>query len=417
MITFSMIIIWIVYFLLLYLMIFWLIVFIEEGIEDTPKKLTKTPLVTIAIPAWNEEHTVIETLESALALDYPHDKLEILVINDGSTDHTREVVEKYIAQSKRAITLINQENKGKGAALNNAARKAKGEIFIPFDADSLIRSDALQKLLPEFEEHEDIAAVLPLMKVWKPKTFIQKIQWAEYMVNLFYKKLMSHLDCVSVAPGPFSAYRKKHFLAIGGFDEHNLTEDLNISLRLQQHHYKLVQVFTTEVYTKAPSTFAKFYNQRNRWYKGTILNAVTFKNMAFNKKYGDFGMIQMPRLLLESIVVVLIAGLVLYSNIFVPLWTKLKMLYFSNFNLLPSVQWGIDNFKFIDVNYTNIFYTIMLMVFAAFLLYYAHKACKEPLTKEGYLVIPSYLLLYGLMATIVLVGVFVDLARGKKQRW
>lgn len=417
MITFSMIIIWIVYFLLLYLMIFWLLVFVEEGVGDKERTLTKTPLVTIAIPAWNEGQRAIDTLISALSLNYPHEKTEIIVVNDGSTDNTQELLETFIANSKRKITLINQENKGKGAALNYAAKISKGEIFIPFDADSLIKDDALQKLLPVFEDSNDIAAVLPLMKVWQPKTFMQRIQWAEYMVNLFYKKLMSHLDCVSVAPGPFSAYRKTHFLAVGGFDEHNLTEDLDISLRLQKNHYKLVQVFTTEVYTKAPSTFKAFYNQRNRWYKGTFLNAIKYKNMAFNKKYGDFGLIQMPRLLLESIVVILIVGLVLYSNIIIPLWSKINTLYFSNFNIIPGIQWGIQHFTFIDVNYTNVFYTITLMIFAAFLLYYAHKSCKEPLTKEGYLVIPSYLLLYGILASIVLVGVFIDLARGKKQRW
>ncbi|MEK6940653.1 MAG: glycosyltransferase [Nanoarchaeota archaeon] len=390
----------------------------EDGISDNNKEPTRLPFVTIAIPAFNEEKGIIDTLNSAIKLDYPKEKMEILVMNDGSIDKTRQVVETFIESNKEyLVRLYNQENRGKGASLNVLLSKSGGEIFIPFDADSIIREDAIKKLLPVFEEGEEIAAVLPLMKVWQPKTWIQKIQWAEYMFNLFYKKLMSSLDCISVAPGPFSAYRKSLLEKVGGFSENNLTEDLEISLRLQKYHYKIVQVFNTEVYTKAPTTFKAFYAQRNRWYKGTILNALKYRRMIFNKEYGDFGMLQMPRLMFEGIVVFMIILLVAYSNIVAPLYAKLKMLYFTNLNILPGLKWGINNFRMIDLNFTNIFFSISLTGFAVLLLYYAHKACKEKLTKQGYFAVPSYLLMYGVLAGVVLLGVFFDLTRGKKQRW
>ncbi len=418
MITFAVILIWLVYFALLYMIVFWLIVFMEDGISDNNKEPTRLPFVTIAIPAFNEEKGIIDTLNSAIKLDYPKEKMEILVMNDGSIDKTRQVVETFIESNKEyLVRLYNQENRGKGASLNVLLSKSGGEIFIPFDADSIIREDAIKKLLPVFEEGEEIAAVLPLMKVWQPKTWIQKIQWAEYMFNLFYKKLMSSLDCISVAPGPFSAYRKSLLEKVGGFSENNLTEDLEISLRLQKYHYKIVQVFNTEVYTKAPTTFKAFYAQRNRWYKGTILNALKYRRMIFNKEYGDFGMLQMPRLMFEGIVVFMIILLVAYSNIVAPLYAKLKMLYFTNLNILPGLKWGINNFRMIDLNFTNIFFSISLTGFAVLLLYYAHKACKEKLTKQGYFAVPSYLLMYGVLAGVVLLGVFFDLTRGKKQRW
>ena len=261
MITIPMIIVWAGYLFFLYFIIFWLLVFLDRGVDDPAKKIRKYLAVTIAIPAYNEEKGIAETIQSAINLDYPKDKLEIIIINDGSKDRTKQVVKEFINSHHDCnIILINQSNQGKGAALNNALKKARGEIFIPFDADSTIREDALQKIIPEFEE-KDMGAVLPLMKVRDPKNILEKIQWCEYLINLFYKKLMSSLDCVSVAPGPFSAYRTSIVKKVGGFDESNLTEDLEISLRLQKSNYKLKQLFSTEVYTRVPRTLKAFFRQ------------------------------------------------------------------------------------------------------------------------------------------------------------
>jgi len=143
------------------------------------------------------------------------------------------------------------------------------------DADSYVSKDALHKILPEFT-NDNIAAVLPLLKVRNPKNFLQKMQWLEYIVNMFYKELMSKLDCVHVSPGPFSVYKKSILMKIGGFDENNLTEDLEITLRLQKYNYRIVQLLNTDVHTIAPETFKELYKQRNRWFKGAVLNAVAY---------------------------------------------------------------------------------------------------------------------------------------------
>ena len=119
-------------------------------------------------------------MESALALDYPHDRLELIVVNDGSTDETEKRARRVADEnSSRSISVVNQPNRGKGAALNTALRSAKGEFFIPMDADSLIREDALKKMMPRFKDPA-ITAVLPLMKVREPRNLLQKIQWCEY---------------------------------------------------------------------------------------------------------------------------------------------------------------------------------------------------------------------------------------------
>lgn len=417
MITAALIIVWLGYLGLLYFSIFWLLVFMDKGVHEEEKPLKKHRKVTIAIPAYNEEHNISATIQSALDLDYPQEKIQLIIINDGSKDNTKARCEELLQQHPhRNILLINQKNQGKGAALNNALRKSSGEIFIPFDADSLIRKDALQKMIPEFDQ-EDMGAVLPLMKVRNPKNLLEKIQWCEYLINLFYKKLMSNLDCVSVAPGPFSAYRTAVLKNLGGFDEGNLTEDLEISLKLQQHHYKLKQLFTTEVYTRVPSTLRAFFKQRNRWYKGTLLNAIRYRKMAFNRKYGDFGFIQMPRLILESVIVATLFCYVTYASALKPLALKLYNLSLINYEIIVPFSSYYRNLQLLDLNLVNGFHAIAFGIIALLLIYYAHKHTHEPLKKHGYITIPAYMITYSILAAIAILSVFLDLARGKVQKW
>ncbi|MBI2148040.1 glycosyltransferase family 2 protein, partial [Candidatus Woesearchaeota archaeon] len=322
MITTTTVIIWIIYFCFLYFVIFWLLVLINTPLTSKKLNLTKLPLVSIGIPAYNEENTITKTIESVVGLDYPRELLEIIVVNDGSNDKTAIIVKGEIRKHKNIkILLINQKNKGKGSALNAALKASKGEFFVSLDADSFIREDALKKLLPHFTD-SNVAAVLPLMKIKQPKKLIEKIQWAEYMVNLFYKRLMAILDCIQVTPGPFSVYRKNILLKVGCYSEDNLTEDMELTLRLQKHHYDIKQIADTEVYTVPPKTLKAFFKQRNRWYKGTLINAYKYKNMAFNKNYGDFGIIQMPRLLAEGFLAVSAFFIVTYVSIIRPFWFK-----------------------------------------------------------------------------------------------
>src|SRR3989344_6414753 len=129
------IIIIVTYFLLLFLSIFWLLVLFSSSGRDSlkekgrKKKLDYFPFFTTIIPAYNEEHSIVETIQSVVHLDYPKEKMEIIIVNDGSKDRTQEVVEQYIREihSDVKITLINQENQGKGKAMNGALFKAKGD--------------------------------------------------------------------------------------------------------------------------------------------------------------------------------------------------------------------------------------------------------------------------------------------------
>ena len=401
MITVSRIIIWSAYLLSLYFLVFWLLVYLDKGVKSISKSMSYFPNVTIAIPAYNEQDNIKAAITSVANLDYPKDKMEIIVVNDGSKDNTKEKALESIRENKLYnIKLVNQENKGKGAALNHALRLATGEIFVCLDADSVVKESTLKRILAHFED-EETAVVLPLMKVKEKSTLLQKLQWCEYLLNFFYKKLMGHVDCITVAPGPFSVYKTELLRKIGYFDEHNLTEDQEIALRLQKQHYKIKQVLDAEVYTNVPSTFKGFYRQRNRWYKGTVLNMVRYRNLIFNKKYGDF-----------------VFSVVFFEYLIRPLLRYLSDLSYINYNLIPQVSRLFSNLIIFDVNITNIFLAIVSITLGFIFVTLAYKNTNENLFgKASFIAIPTYYIAYASLAAIVWFGVIIEMLFGKIQRW
>ena len=205
---------WIAYGVSLYFSIFLLLVYVDKKSiftkEDNEKKENKivqikSPLVSVLIPAYNEEKTIIKTLKSVYNLDYPQEKIEVIVIDDGSKDNTNEIVKKYI-KNKPNFKLISHKNKGKAASMNKAIKFAKGEFFACLDADSFVDPHTLKKMLTLYykENDENVAIITPAMKVYKPKNILQKIQWLEYIIIILIARITSHLDSLYVAPGPFS---------------------------------------------------------------------------------------------------------------------------------------------------------------------------------------------------------------------
>tara|TARA_Y100000310_G_C20681447_1_gene816188 strand:- start:852 stop:2060 length:1209 start_codon:yes stop_codon:yes gene_type:complete len=402
-------------------MIFWLIILLEGGLKEENKHSSLRPMVTILIPAYNEETTIKGTVQSVIDLDYPKENREIIIVNDGSTDNTQHMINAFISNHPNEnIQLINQKNQGKGVALNTGLRMAKGEYFTCLDADSTVASDCLIRMLPHFEE-KDVAAVLPLMKVRNPKTLLERVQWVEYLINLFYKKLMSYINCVHVAPGPFSVYKTQILRSVGGFDEKNLTEDLEISMRLQKYHYKIKQLIGPEVYTKAPKTLKAVYKQRNRWYKGTTINIWKYKNLIFNKKYGDFGILQMPWVILAGVLTVILFLLTNYHFIIIPikdLFINLKAIHFDFFVMFKNWEiFALDKWLF-GMNYMNVSLAFFGLILAIVTIYLSYKATREKFTKERmFITIPAYLLIYGIIIAIAWTSVVIDLIRGNVQKW
>jgi cellulose synthase/poly-beta-1,6-N-acetylglucosamine synthase-like glycosyltransferase len=412
------IIILIAYLISLFFIIFWLLVFLDRGANDKRKVLKRFPSVSICIPAYNEEKNIEETLNSVLQLDYPKDKIEIIVVNDGSTDNTANIVKNIIKNDREGrIRLLNQKNRGKAAAMNHGLSIAIGEFFVSLDADSTVSQDALKKLLPCFES-KNTAAVLPLIDVRKRRTILQKLQYCEYIINFFYKRLMSNLNCVHVTPGPFSVYRKKIIEKVGGFDERNLVEDMEMALRLQKRNYRIKQLLITDIETKAPSTFAGFYKQRNRWYKGSLINLTSekYRGMLLNPRYGDLGLFQLPMIFVSAALSIILFIIIIWTVILKPLMQRIYNLSFIQFDFMPLFRKSVSGMRIVDINLAPLFYGIVIAVVAVTFMLLAFKHTRKSV-KQNFKSLLIYFLIYPTLIGVIWIGIMLDLLRGKIQKW
>jgi cellulose synthase/poly-beta-1,6-N-acetylglucosamine synthase-like glycosyltransferase len=259
---------WFSYLVTLYIGVYWLVTYFEKYSEfkneKSQRKLAEFPFVSVIIPAYNEEQTIEKTAKSVLNLNYPHDKIEMIMVNDGSTDRTQEIMQNIKEKfPRRDIRIISHKNMGKAASMNKAIWRAKGAYFACLDADSFVEKSNLRKMIAMFQKDSGLAIVTPAMKVKEPRTWLQKFQRLEYITTILFARIMGHFDMIYVAPGPFSVYKKGVVKKLGGFEKGNLTEDMEIAYRMQKHHYKIRQCFDAYVHTIAPRNLRELYRKRN----------------------------------------------------------------------------------------------------------------------------------------------------------
>lgn len=278
-----------------FLSTFFIITFLLHAVKykkklfESPKFKDKEilPMVSIIVPAYNEEKTIVDTIKSLKAIDYPKRLLEIIILSDGSKDNTSKIVSKY-ADGQRIIFIDNKVNKGKAACLNQGIKLAKGDFICCMDADSEVMPDIIIKTLPYFKK-EKVGAVTVTVEAIETKTILQKVVDLEFILGLsLFLKVFSFFNCIFVTPGPFSIYRASMLKKIGGFDEKNITEDLEIAYRIHKAGYKIENTMATKVKTHIPNTFKKLHVQRKRWYTGAILTFWQHRDVLRRKDLGVY---------------------------------------------------------------------------------------------------------------------------------
>ncbi|MCX6711202.1 MAG: glycosyltransferase family 2 protein [Candidatus Woesearchaeota archaeon] len=408
---------WIIFIITIYFAFFWLITFLGMGQEKKRKALKKFPLVSVVIPAFNEEETITGTMKSVVKLDYPKNKIQIIVVNDGSTDSTEKKVKDFIKKHPgRKIMLISQKNSGKWVCMNAGLSIAKGEFFACLDADSFVERETLKRMLPHFVGRT--AIVLPIMKVKNPKNMLQKVQWYEYIVNMFYKKIAAYINCVHVAPGPFSLYRTSVLRKVGGFRYGYATEDLEIAMRLQKHNYRIVQTMDAEVYTIAPDNMRELYKQRVRWNKGALLNAISYKEMLFNRAYGDFAMIQMPLVIAAGFISAVLIVIFLYYGLLKPLYNLAKKVVLVHFDIMTLIRNIQLNANILDADFYRLVIAVFTLVITITIFVAAHRHSKEKIVKYGFFPLLVYLFVYYIALGLIWLVILKDLAIKKsRMRW
>ncbi len=319
---------------------------IRDGIKDEEKMVARAPKrqpsVTIIVPCWNEEKTVSKTINSILNLDYPKDKLKIMVVDDGSIDSTWEVVQKF--RNNKQVELYTKENGGKHSALNFGISKLTTDLVGCLDADSYVHKDTMNKIAVYFEDRKTMA-VAPSIKLWNPTNPLQLLQKVEYGFGIFTRKVFQYLNAIYITPGPFSIFRKEVFENLGGYRNAHNTEDIELALRMQKNGYKIAHAHNAYVYTVPPRNIKTLLKQRVRWSYGFIKNAQDYKDMFFNRKHGNLGMIILP-----------MAAFSIISILFVSTVSIFQMLQalVNYFIRVQAISWNVHfNFPTFDWFYIN----------------------------------------------------------------
>lgn len=283
----------------LYVQIYFLVVFLEKykeiKIHKEPLKLFENdedyPGVTITVPAYNEGLNVKKTVASLLKLNYPKNKLFLILVDDGSTDNTWEIMQEY--KDHPQIKIFTKENGGKYTAQNLGLKNTTTPFLGCLDSDSEVNEEALNRIIYHFKD-PTIMAIAPTIVSHNETNIVQKAQKIDYELQIYVKKMYGFIDAIHVTPGPFSIFRKEVFEKIGPYKHAHLTEDQEIALRMHQHNMRIDHAPDAYVYTNTPKTVKALYKQRTRWIYGFIRNALDYKHLLFKKKYGNIGFITLP---------------------------------------------------------------------------------------------------------------------------
>ncbi len=274
--------------------------------ELSPPPAGQEFFVSVVVPAYNEARVIASTVRTILASD--HKNLEVIVVDDGSTDDTAGVVRTEFAGDAR-VQLLRLVNGGKANALNSGINHAKGEIIVALDADTQFVPTTISRLVRWFAD-PTVGAVAGNAKVGNRVNMITRWQALEYIVaqNL-ERRALAALGTLTVVPGAVGAWRKSALVAAGGYPTDTLAEDQDLTIHLQSKGYSVRFDSTAVAWTEAPNSFAGLARQRFRWAYGTLQCLWKYRSITFNPRYRALGMIALPQVWLFQIILTALAPL------------------------------------------------------------------------------------------------------------
>lgn len=287
-----------------------------------------TPKVSVIVPAYNEEISIIDSIKSVLLQDYSN--IDIIIVNDGSTDNTQNILIKYfkLKYSKKSlnsffektlvypdfylskiqsvyknknITLINTENGGKSSALNFAIICSDSDFILNVDADTILVKNAITKTLQCMRPDADAVSCFigvindnevlngEIVKHEVPKKWLPRIQWLEYVRSfILWRTANDKQNSTLVMPGAYSFMRKKIVIDIGGYKPDYLSEDMELTLNIIKNKGKIQFISEFFAWTEVPENFKSLTKQRLRWYRGGLQNLIKYRKLTFGMGHSKF---------------------------------------------------------------------------------------------------------------------------------
>jgi cellulose synthase/poly-beta-1,6-N-acetylglucosamine synthase-like glycosyltransferase/peptidoglycan/xylan/chitin deacetylase (PgdA/CDA1 family) len=239
-------------------------------------------LVSVVVPAYNEAANIGATVRSIVANDYP--ELEVIVVDDGSTDGTKAIVESLFLPGVR---IVRRPNGGKPAALNTGIRLARGHLVVLVDGDTVLEPDAVGRLVQPFAR-SDVGAVSGNTKVANRRGLLGLWQHLEYVIGFnLDRRLFDIGECMPTVPGAIGAFRREVLFRMGGVPATTLAEDTDLTMTTLRAGWRVVYEQTAIAWTEAPSNLRQLWRQRYRWCYGTM--QVLWKPPAALREAGPAG--------------------------------------------------------------------------------------------------------------------------------
>ncbi len=366
--------------------------------------------VSFVVPAYNEGATIADTLEHIFSIEYPLE--EVIVVNDASTDNTLEVLEKLKAKYSKLKVITSKKNSGSAAASQNTGLKAaKSELVAVVDADSYPSQDSVAKMVGFFNDEKVGAVTCPVVARNTDK-FIEKLQVIEYKTIAFSRKLLDYVDAIYVTPGPLALYRRKALLEIGGFDEQNMTQDIEATWNLTAHGWERRMSLSTSVSSTVPSKFKAWYRQRRRWNVGGLQCIYKYKSYLFNSRKGSamLGFSIVPFFIFSTFLG--LVGLSIFAYLIVS--RVISWFLYTRYTIVANTPLVTLTDFYITPNFLNYIGVILFLAGLIFTLIILSILKEKIFVRENLLNIPFYMLIYISVYPFIMLSSIWHVVRGKK---
>jgi cellulose synthase/poly-beta-1,6-N-acetylglucosamine synthase-like glycosyltransferase len=244
------------------------------------------PSVSVIVPAYNEAAVLATCVRSILRSGY--DDLEVVVVDDGSSDRTPEVMRRLAAEDARVVT-VSQPNAGKGAALNRGVAHAHGEVLMFVDADGIFARDTIEQMLRALDEPSVGAVCGDDRPVNLDRTQTRLLSLISHVGTGIVRRALALLGCLHIVSGNIGAFPRRVVEQVGGFREDTVGEDLELTWRVRAAGYRIAFCPSALVYAESPSTVGGLWRQRVRWARGLLQTMRIHWRLVGNPRQGRFG--------------------------------------------------------------------------------------------------------------------------------
>ncbi|MEQ7007119.1 bifunctional polysaccharide deacetylase/glycosyltransferase family 2 protein [Actinopolymorpha sp. B17G11] len=244
------------------------------------------PPVSVIVPAYNEAAGITATLRSLVASDYPGD-LEVVVVDDGSTDNTAAIASRL---GLPEVRVIRQRNAGKASALNTGISYSRHDVLVMVDGDTVFEPTTIRRLVQPLADPE-VGAVSGNTKVGNRRGVLGRWQHLEYVIGFnLDRRMFDLLECMPTVPGAIGAFRYEALASVGWISDDTLAEDTDLTMALCRVGWRVVYKQSARAWTEAPASLAQLWRQRYRWCYGTLQSMWKHRRALFERgPAGRFG--------------------------------------------------------------------------------------------------------------------------------